>query len=87
MKCNRCPLYRSWSNESDEGEECGLFGDGWDSQFQYEDKDGNIVGCYIARRYIEKVDNDYSKYLEEEAENYEKWMIEMEGKNEDNKGK
>jgi len=42
-----------------------LFGDSWDSPFQYEDKDGTIVGCYIDRHYIEKVDERYLKHLEE----------------------
>ena len=64
MRCARCPLYRSWNNESDSGESCGLFGDGWDSQFQYEDKNGTTQGCYIDRHYIDKADNDYTDYLD-----------------------
>ena len=60
MKCANCPLYHYWNTESDRGEECGLFGDGWDSQFQYEDEHG-IVGCYIDRHYIKKVDDEYDK--------------------------
>ena len=74
MKCNNCPLYSYWSNESDRGESCGLFGDAWDSQFQYEDNIGNIVGCYIDRHLIEKVDRDYMKHLEEEAESWAEWI-------------
>lgn len=57
MKCNNCPLYTGWSIESyngieDNGVTCGLFGDGWDSEFQYE-KDGCVIGCYIDRHFIE----------------------------------
>ena len=63
MKCANCPLFSSWNNESDRGENCGLFGDGWDSDFQYEDKEGAIVGCYIDRHFIEKVD---AKYVEQQ---------------------
>ncbi len=40
MKCNKCPMYHYWNNESDRDEACGIFGDGWDSPFQYEDKEG-----------------------------------------------
>ena len=65
MKCARCPLFSSWSNESDRGENCGLFGDSWDSPFQYEDKEGTIIGCYIDRHYIEQTENRYEKHLEE----------------------
>lgn len=53
MKCNKCPLYMSWNTESDKGEACGLFGDSWDSEFQYENKEGCVVGCYIDRHFIE----------------------------------
>ena len=81
MKCNGCPLFSSWNNESDRGESCGLFGDGWDSRFQYEDKDGAIQGCYIDRHYIEKADREYVEHLEKEAAYYEQMM--REGNNED----
>lgn len=64
MKCASCPLFTSWNNESDRGEACGLFGDAWDSPFQYEDKDGTIIGCYIDRHFIEKTDREYEKHLE-----------------------
>lgn len=74
MRCNGCPLYTSWSNESDSGEACGLFGDGWDNRLQYEDKDGNIVGCYVDRHYVEKVDREYTAHLEQEAAYYEEMM-------------
>ena len=63
MKCSKCPLYSCWSNESDRGESCGLFGDAWDSQFQYEDKEGTIVGCYIDRHYIEKADGELKRIM------------------------
>lgn len=64
MKCSKCPLYSCWNNENDRGESCGLFGDAWDSRFQYEDKEGNIVGCYIDRHLIEKADEEYLSNLE-----------------------
>ena len=54
MKCNNCPLYESWNTETDKGESCGLFGDGWCSPFQYENERGEIEGCYIDRHFIEK---------------------------------
>lgn len=69
MKCANCPLYHFWNTESDRGEECGLFGDGWDSQFQYKDDHG-IVGCYIDRHYIKKVDDEYDK----QYDFVEEWM-------------
>lgn len=58
MKCNKCPLYRSWNNECDRGEACAIFGEEWDSQFQYEDKNGTIVGCYLDKHYIEKASKE-----------------------------
>lgn len=75
MKCAKCPLYTSWSNESDRGEACGLFGDAWDNAFQYEDKDGTIRGCYIDRHFIEKADKEYEEHLEKEAARWEEWML------------
>ena len=72
MKCAGCPLFSWWNNESDRGEACGLFGDGWDSPFQYEDKDGNIVGCYIDRHFIEKTDEAINKCYAEAAAAYSK---------------
>lgn len=78
MRCAGCPLFTSWNNESDRGEACGLFGDGWDSRFQYEDKDGNIVGCYIDRHFIKKADEAYQEHLLQEAELWEAWMLEKE---------
>lgn len=68
MKCCRCPLYHYWSNESDMGESCAIFGDGWDSPFQYEDKEGTIIGCYLDRHFIEKADAERDEYYESMAE-------------------
>ena len=68
MKCCRCPLYHYWSNESDRGEACAIFGDGWDSPFQYEDKDGTIIGCYLDRHFIEKADAERDEYYASMAE-------------------
>lgn len=86
MKCAACPLYTSWSNESDRGEACGLFGDAWDSPFQYEDKDGTIVGCYIDRHFIEKADREYMEHIEQEAASWEAWMLETEPPKEEEHG-
>lgn len=68
MKCCRCPLYHYWSNESDRGEDCAIFGDGWDSPFQYEDKEGTIIGCYLDRHFIEKADAERDEYYASMAE-------------------
>ena len=68
MKCCRCPLYHYWSNESDRGEACAIFGDGWDSPFQYEDKEGTIIGCYLDRHFIEKADAEMDEYYASMAE-------------------
>lgn len=75
MKCACCPLFSSWNNESDKGEACGLFGDGWDSPFQYEDKDGAIAGCYIDWHYIKEVDRRYDDHLLEMEESYSEWLL------------
>ena len=72
MKCAKCPLFSCWNNESDKGESCGLFGDGWDNPLQYEDKDGTIVGCYVDRHYIEEVDSQYTEHLEKMADDFER---------------
>ena len=74
MKCANCPLFSFWNNESDKGENCGLFGDSWDSPFQYEDKNGTIVGCYVERHYIERRDAEYESELEQRV----KWYLEQE---------
>lgn len=74
MRCNKCPLFTSWNNESDRGEACGLFGDTWDNPLQYEDKIGNITGCYVDRHYIVKADQRYIEHIAQEAEAYVEWM-------------
>mgnify|MGYP007038201642 FL=1 len=74
MRCTNCPLFSSWNNESDKGESCLLFGDAWDNRFQYEDKEGNIVGCYIDRHYIEQTEEKYEEHLEEQTKSYLEWM-------------
>lgn len=62
MRCARCPLFSSWNTESDRCESCAIFGDSWDSPFQYENKDlSMIVGCYIEKAYIDKVDAEMAK--------------------------
>lgn len=78
MKCAKCPLFKSWSNESDRGESCGLFGDAWDNDLQYEDGAGCIVGCFVDRHYIEKVNKRYMEYIEQEAAAYEEWIEKIE---------
>ena len=74
MKCCRCPLYHYWSNESDRGEECAIFGDGWDSPFQYEDKEGTTIGCYLDRHFIEKADAERDEYYASMAESMEQYL-------------
>ena len=74
MKCNKCPLYSSWSNESDSGEACAIFGDAWDSQFQYEDKHGDVIGCYIEKAYINKVEKGISEHYDEMAKSIDEMV-------------
>ena len=68
LKCVNCPLFSSWNNENDRGENCGLFGDGWDNPLQYENKEGETIGCYVDRHYIEKADERYMNYLSDMAD-------------------
>lgn len=68
MKCVKCPLFSSWNNENDKGEDCGLFGDGWDNPLQYEDKNGTIIGCYVDSNYIKRRNKEYCEYLRQMAE-------------------
>ena len=70
MECYNCPLFSSWNTENDRGEQCGLFGDSWDNPLQYENADGEVIGCYVDRHYIEKRDAEYCKYLEEMTQAY-----------------
>ena len=70
MKCVICPLYSCWDNESDKGEACAIFGDDWSSRFQYEDKNGTTVGCYLDKHYIQKVERERDRYYESMAESF-----------------
>ena len=83
MKCNRCPLFRSWSNESDSGESCLLFGDSWDSNLQYENQIGCVIGCYIDHHFIKAVEKEYNKHLMEESESWEELIFAEHTKGED----
>lgn len=56
MRCTNCPLYRYYSNEDGSFSECELFGDDWEQPFHYEDKHGDVIGCYIEKAYIDKVE-------------------------------
>lgn len=66
MRCGNCPLFSSWNNENGAGESCAIFGDDWGNDFQYEDKRGTIIGCYLERAYIKK----FEKRIEESREAY-----------------
>jgi len=68
MRCNNCPLFSWWNNESDRGEACGIFEDGWSDPLQYEDKDGTTIGCYVDRHYIEKVAARQEEIMAQEVE-------------------
>ena len=55
MRCARCPLFHTSETGHSTEDSCAIFGDSWNSQFQYEDKDlSMIVGCYIEKAYIDK---------------------------------
>ena len=75
MKCNKCPLYSSWNNENDKGEECKIFGDSWDSPFQYYNDEGAITGCYIEKAFIDKVE----LRIEQECLAYVDYMLNQKG--------
>ena len=65
MRCNNCPLFSSWNTESDRGEACAIFGEDWGNRFQYEDKEAKgIVGCYIEKAYIKKVEKEMLAHYE-----------------------
>lgn len=69
MQCCNCPLFHSWNTESDAGAACAIFGDGWDSPFQYKNKNGTeIIGCYIEKAYINKVEAEISDCYEKEVQ-------------------
>ena len=65
MRCNNCPLFSSWNTESDRGEACAIFGEDWGNRFHYEDKEAKeIVGCYIEKAYIKKVEKEMLAHYE-----------------------
>ena len=70
MRCANCPLFQSWNNENDSGEACAIFGDDWGNRFQYEDKHGDIIGCYIEKAYINKIEKQIEEYHEEAVKNF-----------------
>ena len=74
MRCAKCPMYSSWSTESDYGEACRIFGDAWDSGFQYEDKMGNVIGCYLDRHFIEKEEAREAENIKQMAEGLAKFL-------------
>lgn len=65
MKCNICPLFNYSCGENGESESCSLFGDAWDSPFQYEDKHGTVIGCYIEKAYLKKVERQIDEMHEQ----------------------
>lgn len=71
MRCSNCPLFESYSSEDGSYANCGLFGDDWENRFQYEDKDGTTIGCYIEKCYITKK----AKEADMKYESYEKYEI------------
>lgn len=72
MQCCNCPLFSSWNTEEDKGEACAIFGDSWDSPFQYENKKGTeVIGCYLEKVYIKKVEAEICERYEQEAKYFE----------------
>ena len=67
MQCNICPLYHYVNNENGTGASCDIFGDGWDSKFQYE-RNKQVWGCYIEKVYIRKVEKERDDYYESMAQ-------------------
>lgn len=65
MKCNICPLFNYSCGENGESESGSLFGDAWDSPFQYEDKHGTVIGCYIEKAYLKKVERQIDEMHEQ----------------------
>lgn len=76
MRCYNCPLFESWNNENGSGENCGIFGDDWGNRFQYEDKHGAVIGCYIEKAYINRVE----KEIEDAHQRYIDAFLEEESK-------
>ena len=79
MRCDYCPLFESWNNESGSGANCAIFGDDWGNRFQYEDKHGTVIGCYIEKAYINRVERE----IEKAHESYVKAFLEEEKKRND----
>lgn len=79
MRCNNCPLFESYHTENEASESCAIFGDDWSSPFMYEDKEGTVIGCYIERAYINKVDKEISEHYDKMADGMAK-MLENEKK-------
>lgn len=71
MKCANCPLYTRYESEDDCYEVCGLFGDDWTHRFQYEDKEGTTVGCYIEKCYIVKKAKQIEERMDKVATYFE----------------
>ena len=78
MRCNNCPLFQSYNTEYGYEEVCAIFGDDWGNRFQYEDKQSTeIVGCYIEKAYIKKVEKEIAEHYELAAK---LWKEEAEAK-------
>lgn len=69
MRCANCPLYRYYSNEDGSFSECVLFGDDWEQPLHYEDKHGDVIGCYIEKAYIDKVAKERDEWYDKIGEN------------------
>lgn len=54
-----------WHEPTDE-----CWWDGWDSPFQYEDKEGTVVGCYLDKHFIDKADAERDEYYASMAQHY-----------------
>lgn len=54
MRCRHCPLYQYFESEEESYSNCGLFGDDWQNRLQYTDHNGDVVGCYVEKCFIEK---------------------------------
>lgn len=70
MICNNCPLFECWNNENGSGASCAIFGDDWENRFQYEDKHGTTIGCYIEKAYINKVEKKIEEHHNQVVADY-----------------
>ena len=64
MRCAHCPLFDRYESEDGSYEVCGLFGDEWNDRFQYEDKEGTTIGCYVEKCYITKRAKEADEHIE-----------------------